>query len=1023
MFAHLHCHSPYSFLDGASDINTLLDRALEAGVDCLALTDHDNVSGAIEFCRKARERGIKPLLGAEVTVADHRGHLVLISENPAGYGNLCRLLTRAHLGSPRNQPAVDVENLRQHSGGLLALSGCRNGLIPSRLLRRQWREAESGAREYMSIFGSEKFFLEIQGDLLPGNRQLHRQMRDLGNHLGLQLAATNNVHYAYKTDFPVHDLLSCVRTRTRLSEVHPDRRMNAENYLKSRREMEESLGEMRSALKTTSNIARRCRTGITPSQDEYPRFVPPRGSEPGIYLRHLVYQGAAQRYGRLTAIVRERLEEELSIIESMDLSGYFLFVWDVVRYARKRGIRYAGRGSAADSAVAYCLFITEVDAVSRGHLFQRFINPERGEQPDIDIDFDARRRDEVIQYVINKYGREQVARVATFSTFRARSAVRDIGQVMEFAPAEIDRLAKTLPHLPADRVEMAVESLPEFRGKYYAGKYKRLFQAVARISGFPRHMGTHLGGLVISRRSLLSITALQRAAVGDIVCQLDKRGVEDAGLIKLDLLSLRTMSAIEDAVESIRLHDPGFDYDELDPSDSRTFSLISSGNTVGVFQLESPAQRALQRRLRPGNLEDIVASVALIRPGPIKGNMVEPFLARRDGREPVTYPHDALKPILEKTLGVVLFQEQVIEIATAVAGFTLGESDQLRRVMTHARSHSDMKEIGQKFVKRALERGVEKDVALSVLSYIESYASYGFCEAHAAAFGLTAYRTAYLLEHYPEHYLCGLMNQQPMGYYPLHTLGVEARRRGVEILPLDINESALEFEVREGGIRVPITLVKEVSYQEASKVVESREKEGRFESWDDFRFRAGVNREALENLILAGAFDSMVPNRRALLWKMADPSGDLADGVDDFTQLERLYLEHRMMNLFTSGHPLRSWRGILSKRGFCDSQTLLKKEDGAYVKVAGIPVCPHRPPTRSGKVVVFLSLEDEHGLIDITVFDSIYQRFGSLLFGDVPPVLEMKGRLSTDRGGFSVIASHIQALELKPERGQFPGPS
>ncbi len=1009
MFAHLHCHSPYSFLDGASSLDRMLSRARDLGVDAMAITDHDNVSAAVEFCRLARDYDIKPILGAEITVSGP-GHLVLLSLDEDGYENLCRLISRAHLDNPRLEPQVDDDNLRRHRDGIVALSGCRRGLISSLILRRRYREAHEVARNYVSIFGPRSFFLEIQADLIPGNRGLYLRLKELGDSLGVQLLATNNVHHAAKEDFKIHDLLTCIRTRTLLRDVHPQRRLNAENYLKSWDEMVWALGDLDFALYNAGRVAERCRQGLGLGQGSYPQVDLPGGMTAGRFLREQVDRGARERYGEISSALQDRLDRELAVISDLDMAGYFLLVWDVVRYAREKGIRYAGRGSAADSAAAYCLYITEVDSLSRGLLFERFMSRERAEQPDIDIDFDARYRDEVMDYVRRTYGEDRVARVATFSTFRARSAIREMGRAMDFPPDEISRLARTLPHVPADDVERAVREMPEFRGRTYDGKYIDLFRAAASVAGYPRHPGTHLGGIVISNRPLFAFTALQQAAVGGTVCQLDKRGVEDLGLVKLDLLSLRTMSAIDDTVASIKVKDPGFDYDAVALDDPGTFSLISSGNTVGVFQLESPAQRALQQRLNASSLEDVIASMALIRPGPIQGNMVEPYLARREGKEQVAYPHPSLEPILAKTMGVVLFQEQVIEIATAVAGFTPGESDRLRRVMTHARSQREMDDIGQHFMIRARERGVSEDVARDILAQISGYASYGFCEAHAAAFGLHAYKTAYLLHHHPAHFLCSLMNHQPLGYYPLHTLAAECRRRGIKVLPLDVNKSDLQFRVEDRGIRVPVTLVKGLPRTAVKDLVEERQRAGSFRSWPDFRDRVSLKRDALESLILAGAFDAIFPNRRALLWDLLAPGrGDVTarEHIEDLSITERMDCEYKILGLFTSGHPLISLRKSLGDRGFIDSRALSHLREGQEVRVAGIPIRPHRPPTRSGRVVVFLSLEDEWGLVDVTVFEKTYRKYAAVLFGGLPPVLEVRGRMGSRERGLSIIARHL----------------
>lgn len=1011
MFVHLHCHSPHSYLDGASSVSELLERTRELGMGALAITDHDTVAGAVDLCRLAPDFGIRPIVGAEITMEDG-GHLVLLAKDPPGYENLCRLLSRSHLKNPRLEPRLDHRSLALYRDGLIALSGCRKGAVPSLILRRRYRQALAKARELLAIFGAENLYLEIGAELAPGDRALHYYMRQLGQEAGLGVVATNNVHFASKERFFVHDLLTCVRARTLLSDADPRRRLNAENYLKSESEMLLATGGSRAEVELAAVIGERCQPPLSLGGRNYPTFNPPHGAGGGSFLRQLVYRGARERYGKVTDQVRQRLESELKVIMELDLASYFLLVWDVVRYARERGIRYAGRGSAADSAVAYCLYITEVDSLSRRLLFERFINSHRSEPPDIDIDFDARYRDDVAGYVRDKYGAEQVARVAAFNTFRAKSAIREMGRAMQFPEADLDRLAKTMPHVAATEAERAVAEMPEFRGLEYGDRYGQLFRAAAAVAGFPRHVAAHLGGMVITSRPLYRWTALQLAAIGEPVCQLDKRGVEFLGLLKLDLLSLRTMSAIEDAVVEIKTTDPDFDYDDIPCDDHETFSLIASGDTIGMFQLESPAQRSLQRRLGASSLEDVIASVALIRPGPIQGNMVEPYLERRAGREPVSYLHPSLEPVLSKTLGVVLFQEQVIEVATLVAGFTPGESDRLRRAMSHARSQVDMDELGRHFVRRAVENGLEPQLARTVLQQISSYASYGFCEGHAAAFGLTAYRTAYLLRHYPAEFLCGLMNHQPLGYYPLHTLGVEAGRRGIRILPLDINESGDRFHLKHGKIRPPLSLVADMPASVVDDILLQRRTEGRFRSLADLRWRVRVRSNTLENLIRAGAFDALNAHRRSLLWELAGGSPLYGDdrGPDDLSIGEKLEWEGRLLGLFTSGHPLQVLRPRLESAGFITSLAVKDMGRGAKVRVAGIPIRPHRPPTRSGNVVVFLSLQDEFGLIDVTVFPTVYAEHAPLLFGQLPDVLEVDGRLGMRDRDISIIASGLRPL-------------
>ncbi len=1024
-FVHLHVHSPFSFLDGGSSLEDLVGQAAAAGMPALALTDHNNLSGAVKFQQLAEERGIKPIIGVELNL-EGGFHLVLLAQNPAGYSSLCRLVSKAHLQNPRLQPKAAWRDLEEHKEGLFALSGCRRGEIPHLILHGRYREALDSARRYLELYGRENFFLELQADLLPGFTGLARGLSDLAESLGLGLVASNNVHFARKEDFPQHDLLTCVRTLTTLDSVHPERRLNAENYLKSPTEMAQVFRLYPEVVTNSLKIADRCGKSLELNRKLFPRFPLPKGQKAGEFLRHLVYQGAKERYGEVTQAVRERLEHELEIINRLGYPDYFLLVWDMARYAKNQAVRFAGRGSAADSAVAYCLQITEVDSIARGLMFERFMSLERAQKPDIDIDFDSRYRDKIANYIYEKYGRDNVASVCTYNTFQARSAIRDLGKAMDFPAPELDRIAKKMPWLHADDIEAALASFPELRDSGIPWEqYRRLFEACAKLAGFPRFIGTHLGGIVVSGEPLTGITPLQEAAKGVVVSQFDKDYIEDLGLVKLDLLSLRTMSAIDDSLVHIRSQGRKLDYERIPLDDRPTYARLNRGETIGIFQLESPAQRALQSRLEASELEDIVASVALIRPGPIKGSMVEPFISRRQGLEPVTYLHPKLAPILAKTYGVVLFQEQVLEIAQVIAGFSPGEADRLRRVMSHARSRQDMAKIGQDFVEKSVANGVEREVAEKIFSYMEGYASYGFCEAHAAAFATTAFKTAYLVEHYPAEFFAAVLSQQPMGFYAPNTICVELRRRGVEILPPDVSKSCREFTVEGGAVRVSLAQVKNLSREDLEKILAAR-REKPFKSFRDFCHRSGVKKDSLESLVLSGACDSLHSNRRQLYWAIQQELGARQKGLDpnlsfpfeaepypelaDYSEEEKLFTEYNLLGITPRRHFMAFWREKHGLSRVLSSREISNLPDGEAVIVGGLVIRPHRPPTKSGRTVVFLSLEDEFGLVDVTVFEDAYQKYGSLLFGGKRPPLAVYGTLQRRGKGLSVTAWKLEEL-------------
>ncbi|SFU37745.1 DNA polymerase III subunit alpha [Alicyclobacillus macrosporangiidus] len=1035
MFLHLHCHSCFSFLDGAAGVEALVAQAALLGMKAIALTDHNTIAGLPSFHKWAAAYGVKPISGAEITLEDG-SHLTVLAETRTGYANLCRLLTLAHTGPERRRdPRVPEHELLAHGEGLIVLSGCRRGRLARHLLRGENDAAKRLARVYRDAFPGA-YFIELQADGYPGADRLHRSQVALAKDLGIPVVATGDVHHVHPEQAALHDVLTCIRLGCDIHTPHPERPLNHTRWLFSAGEAERRFaGLPPEALANTVAIAERCDVVLPQGGSLFPRYRLPEGwRHPRGLLRHLVWRGARERYGRIDAALRHRIEHELEIIERLGYTDYFLTVWDIVDFARRHRIRCAGRGSAADSAVAYCLYITDVDAAGRGLLFERFMSLERAEKPDIDIDFDSRRRDEVMDYVYRKYGADHVARVATYQTFRGRSAVRDIGAALGLPEALLDALAKRVPWAAhADRLEGLFERLPELREvSQYQRQLRWLWRLAAQAAGFPRHFGMHLGGVVISARPLLEVTSLQPSAKGEWMTPFDKEGVEDVGLVKLDLLSLRTMAAIEDTVVLRERQGHRLDYDRIPLDDRETFAMLGNGETIGVFQLESPAQRALQARLKPEGLEDIVASVALIRPGPIKGNMVDPFLLRRHGQAPITYLHPKLEPILGKTYGVVLFQEQVIEIATEVARFTPGEADQLRRVMSRARSAAEMERIGRQFLEKAEAAGVDPAVARTIFSYIQGYASYGFCEAHAAAFATTAYKTAYLVCHFPAEFYASILNQYPMGYYPVHVVCAEARRRGIRVLGPDVNRSTWACQVEDGAIRLGFCRIHGFREAVAEAMCEARERGGPFESALDLLRRVPqVDRLTAEHLIRVGAFDGLHPSRRAALWALPawlgarseaapwwvaspgpgmEPDGSGLPG-DDLPLAAKLMDEYRLLGVGVSGHWLNLYRPELERTGHVTAREVESLPDGSIVRVAGLVVRPHRPPTRSGKTVVFFTLEDETGFVDVTMFESVYQSCGAMLFTPYGRLAGVAGEVQR-RGGTKpqVVASAVWPL-------------
>lgn len=1067
-FPLLHVHSHYSFLSGVDGPEDMAQAGADAGYAIMALTDHMSLSGGVRFVRTAQEKGIRPLVGCEVpwrpdpvsdaagfgnagsvdavgavgTVDGGRGRgdrVLLVAENPGGYRSLSRLLTRAR-STDRMKPYVTWSELAQAGAesGILALLGTRRSPLAQALLSGETRgfdEACGLAHAMLDLFGADHVALVMERLCLPGEKRLEAGLDAVAKRLHIPVVAAPPVHHRRREDLWLHDLVTCLREGITVEDPSLARPLNAEGYLASPAAMMRRYADRPDAVSALRRIAERLEMPFqVPSpKPRMPRVVLPAGVTAAQALKAAITEGSFRRYGPvLPAGLEARLESEFQVICDLGYADYFLLVVDVVAYARRAGIRVAGRGSAADSAIAYVLEITEVDAFARGLLFERFMSRERGEKPDIDLDFDARYRDEMAAYVSSRYGADHVASVGTFSTFRIRSAVRELGKTLGFAPAELDRLAKAVPDVPADAIVPSWDRYPELHG--HDGDQRRfelLWRAAAALAGTPRFPSTHLGGLVISAEPVIDVAPLFRSAKGSLTMALDKDDVEDMGLMKLDLLSLRTLSAL-DRVERLA---PGAE-SRIRPGDTDTYARIRRGETIGMFQLESPAQRSLQARLGAEGMEDIVHSLALIRPGPIQGNMVDPFVERRRGRAPITFLHPLLEPILAKTYGVVLFQEQVIEIAVRVAGFTPGEADRLRRVMTHGRSLAEMEAIGDLFVTRARTQGIAAEASRAIFEQLAGYASYGFSEAHAAAFAQTAYKTAYLAQHEPAALLAALLSEQPMGYYPPWILATEARRRGIAFLPADVNRSDVGCTVESGQIRIGLSLVRDMGEDAALRVVSRRPPEG-YGTVSDIRARTGIERNRLEQLVRSGALDGICRNRRQTLLECGAPLGQLrlslqsvmpgaADDELDFPEQERHQMEVEVLGFEWRPSVWQALRPRLKRLGYRSSATVREEAHGARVRCVGWPFRPHRPPTRSGRPAAFFSLVDEEGLMDCAIFGRTYETQAGVLFTRPLPPMEVEGTVSVRGEGRELVVRRVRPWLGFPgaeryDRSRLPG--
>jgi error-prone DNA polymerase len=1111
-YTHLHVHSNFSFLDGGSGVRALLDRAKEVGCKSLAITDHNGLYGAVRFYDYAKKAGIKPIVGVELdldgantrhsecneesafraTKADSshtlgmtsNHHIVLLAKNLNGYSNLCKIITRAQLSHEKGEATADMEVIKQYSDDLFCLSGCPMGEIPSLLLLGRLDEARVAAQQWIDVFGRDNFLIEMQNNMLPGAALLNSQLYELASELGLRIVATNNVHYAAKEDFKVQDVLACVQTTTTLDDDHPLRKRNSEYYLKTPKAMANLFRRYPQALANTEWVADQCNLDLNLGTFRFPDFPLPKGETAYSHLCKLCFEALERLYRPITPDVVQRLQYELKVINDLGFPEYFLAVWDIVRYARSKGIRCSGRGSAADSLVAYCLGITIADPIEHNLLFERFLNPERKGMPDIDIDFDAARRDEVIEYIYNRYGEDKVAMVCTVSCLKARSSIRDLGKAMGFPPDDIARLASALPHVGGKRIREAMDKLPELRNSNLPiTRLEALIDVCEKVDDFPRHLSVHLGGVVISKDLLTELVPLEWATKGVIVSQFDKDDIETLGLVKMDILGLRNLSAIEDALPLIKLHHGiDLDIDNIALDDEPTYEMLRSCDTVGCFQVESPGMRGLLGRLQPRVFDDVIAQISLFRPGPMQADMINPFIARRHGEEEIVYLHPSLEPVLKETYGVILYQEQVISVSHALAGFTYGQSDSLRRAMTTDRSQEEMEKIREAFVAGAHARGVEPEVAEEVFSKLRAFAAYGFCKAHAASFAKIAFQTAYLKTHYPAEFLTGILNNEPMGFYPPNVIVEEARRLGIGLLGVDVNKSDARFTVEAAdllfpiddllfadqpasvdrignsksqianSIRVGLNQVKNISEAEVKSIVDARS-ERPFSSFSDFCLRTRCDRPTVENLINCGAFDSFNIPRGKLLWLLGEiittrksnlkskisnlKSPRLLDGLSaddldeqmrqlpDGPQLslhERVRMDYEILGLSTICHPMVFYREKLTRARMRTAREIRELPDNTMVKVAGVVVVCMRPPTKSGAIVVFITLEDETGFADCVVFPKVYEQCGSVIFNN--PALIIEGKAQKMGKGFSIIASKVRpltstyrtdnAVELKP---------
>jgi len=1021
-FVHLHVHSQYSFLDGASSLNGILEKAVSLKMTSLALTDHNRLTGAIRFYDKAKALGIKPIIGAEVELAGGY-HLTLLCKNAGGYSNLCRLLTQMHLANPGRGPKATKEILLNYSHGLIALSGCAKGEIIALLNKGKLDKAQEVTCFYREVFDSD-FFIELIR--YPSKEGFTSSLRlaSFSVEEGLPIVATNNVHYTEPEGYRVKELLNAIGQNTPVSQLKGYR--TVEQYLKSQNEMIRLFNDLPEAIDNTEVVASRCNLELELGKPRFPKFDIPEGETDYSYLTGLALAGADRKYGVLTSSIRNRLEHELDTIRKLGFCSYFLVVWDIVHWAKSKNIRCQARGSAVDSLVVYALGISNVDPIEYNLLFERFMHPLRYEPPDIDLDIDRRRRDEVRDYIYQKYGAENVACVGTINTYMARGAIRDIGKAMQMPHEVIEEACNGIHYLSATKLMECIDTLPELKNNtiYKKEELADFFELCTDIDGFPKHLSVHLGGLLIGNGMLSDSVPLERSSGGDIISQYDKDDIERLGIVKLDLLSLPTLTVIEDTLSNIKKScNAEIDIEKIPRDDPQTFAMLRDGKTVGTFQLESPAQREMSGRLLPDCFEDIIVSISLVRPGPLKSNMDKAYLPRRHGLESVKYLHPRLKNALGETLGVILYQEQVLRVAHDLAGMSYAEADGFRRAMTHDRTEGEMNKMKESFLSCASKNGVGERIAERVFEQLAAFAAYGFNKGHACAYAITAYQTLWLKCHYPAEFLAALLSNQPMGYYPPRVLVAEARRFGIEVLPPDINKSFQHYTVEKGAIRVGLKQLKGMSQGALESILSERAKR-EFISFRDFVLRTNVSRPIIENLVKIGACDSL-GNRDELLLQLPgliEATHRVSKGTEPLFEEEssqrevyagassddskaRLLIERELLFLDLSAHPMDFYG---SGTGIVKMKDLALMPTGKHVKIAGSVIRYQTPPTRNGKRVVYIIMEDGTGIADVTVFSNIQDKYGQVLFRE--GWLEVSGKIQR-RG---IKATSIIAEDLTP---------
>ena len=1034
-FTHLHVHTEYSLLDGSNKINEYVSRVKELGMKSAAITDHGVMFGCIDFYKAAKAAGIKPILGCEVYVApgsrfdkekgkeeDRYYHLVLLAETQEGYQNLIKIVSYGFVDGFYYKPRVDMELLEQYHEGIIALSACLAGEVARNLARGFYEEGKEAALRYEKIFGKGNFFLELQDHGIPEQRQVNHELIRMSRETGIELVATNDVHYTYSSDAEAHDILLCVQTGKSLKDENRMRYEGGQYYVKSEEEMRRLFPYAPEAIENTGKIAERCNVEIEFGVTKLPRFDVPDGYTAWEYLNKLCFEGLDKRYTDNKEELRNRLNYELGVIKDMGYVDYFLIVWDFIRYAREQGIIVGpGRGSAAGSLVSYTLGITKLDPIKYDLLFERFLNPERVSMPDIDVDFCFERRQEVIDYVVEKYGKDQVVQIVTFGTMAARGVIKDVGRVMDVPYVQCDTIAKMIPQELNITIDKAMKANPELKKIYETDEtVRKLIDMSRRLEGLPRHTSMHAAGVVISQKPVMEYVPLSRGSDGSLVTQFTMTTLEELGLLKMDFLGLRTLTVIQNAEKLVR-RDKGIelDMDKIDYEDKKVYGMLGAGKTEGVFQLESTGMKNFMKELKPGNLEDIIAGLSLYRPGPM--DFIPQYIKGKNNPDEIHYDCPELEPILKATYGCIVYQEQVMQIVRSLGGYTLGRSDLVRRAMSKKKA-SVMEKERQNFVygneeegvPGCIHRGISEKTANKIYDDMIDFAKYAFNKSHAAAYAVVSYQTAFLKYYYPVEYMAALMTSVIHNPSKVAEYILSSRKMQIEILPPDINFGESEFSADHGAIRYGLSAIKSLGAPMIRAIVEERKENGKYQSLRDFIERMSgreLNKRAIENLIKAGALDQVAGNRRQKLMVYAEivdavnqekknaMTGQMSlfdlisdeekeayeiqmPKVEEYSKEELLSFEKEVLGVYISGHPLEEyeerWRKNITARtvDFQIDEELgtSKARDGEIAVIGGIITNKTVKYTRNNKVMAFLTIEDLVGTVEVVVFPNDYEK-------------------------------------------------